>query len=103
MGGAIHVDSLSDSNCFNISYSYFSMNVALMGAILNLNLYSGPTCFVMQGNLFISNRGYDFKNHIGSGSVFKILMVGPYIGPIFSMKNKYLDNLSEINGKIKTK
>ena len=76
------------------------MNFALMGATLNLNLYFGPTCFAIQGNVFISNRGYDFKNHIGSGSVFKILMIGPYIGPIFSMKNKYLDNLSEINGII---
>lgn len=76
------------------------MNVALMGTTLNLNLYSGPMCFFMQGNTFISNRGYDFKNHIGSGSVFKILMVGPYIGPILSSKNKFLDNLSEINGII---
>lgn len=98
VGGVTHVDSFSGANCFNFSFNYFTMNFAIMGAVFDLNIYAGPICIFLQGNTYVTNRGYDSKSHIGSGSVLKMLAIGPYIGVVSSFGNKYINNLSEING-----
>ena len=101
MGGVTHIDSFSGANCFNFSNNYFTMNFAIMGAVFDFNLYAGPICIVLQGNTYVTNKGYDSKSHIGSGSVLKMLAIGPFIGLVFSVGNKYINNLSEINGNHK--
>ena len=100
MGGAIHLDSFTGNNCLNVTNNYFALNYAIMGGVLNINVYNGPTCVLLQGNTYFTNIGYDPKNHVGAGAVIKALMVGPYIGPIYSMNNKYLSNNGELRGKL---
>ena len=97
MGGAIHLDSTSENNFLNITNCYFSLNYGIMGGAINLNLYGGD--IYLSDNIYMNNLGYDFANHIGSGSALKILSIGAFIGPIKSKNNKYINNVSEIKGK----
>lgn len=69
-----------------------------MGGVININVFEGPTCIFLQGNTYLTNRGYDSKNHVGAGSVLKIVAVGPYVGPAFGSNNKYMNNVAEIRG-----
>ena len=98
VGGVFHMFSFSSFNILNVTNCYFTLNYGIMGGVYDINLYGGGQLFI-ERNTYFMNLGYDFKNHVGAGSVFKILMIGSFLPPIISKNNKYISNMGELRGK----
>lgn len=97
MGGAIHLIAIAGYNCLNVTHNYFTQNYGIMGGVYDLVLLSRAN-ILLTNNLYILNLGYDFNNHIGTGSVVKVTMNGPFLPPIVSKNNTFTTNSGELRG-----
>lgn len=97
MGGTAHFTSISGENTVIISRNVYEKNSAVMGGALSFTL-SVSTRILVKENAFLENLGFDRVNHVGCGSVMKLVMAGFFLERVNFVKNKYIANLGELRG-----
>lgn len=97
MGGTLHFTSISGENTLILAKNVYEKNSAVMGGALSFTL-SVSTRILVEENAFLGNRGFDGVNHVGCGSVMKLVMAGFFLERVIFVKNKYIANLGELRG-----